>query len=86
MNEVLKQIAEEAQIAMVSEPRLQQYAELIIQRCLDHVECEIVDAQEQKKYWTVDTLEAIVNGIREEFDMELHNDNPRRENKSSRTN
>lgn len=38
MNEKLKEIAEKAKIQMVSEPRLQEFAELIIEECINAVQ------------------------------------------------
>ena len=74
MTPLVKQLAEQARIAMVSEPRLQEFAELIVQHCLEHIECEIESALDQDQHYATATLQAISLGILDEFDMELSED------------
>lgn len=71
MTPLVRQLAEQARIAMASEARLQEFAELIVQHCLEHIECEIESAIDQDQRYAAATLQAISLGILDEFDMEL---------------
>jgi len=65
MNERIKELAAKAKLHMVSEPRMQEFAELIIQDCVDIVNKRkdaAIDAD-----WLVD--EAMSNAV---WDIEEH--------------
>lgn len=65
MNERIKELAVKAKLHMVSEPRMQEFAELIIQDCVDIVNKRkdaAIDAD-----WLVD--EAMSNAV---WDIEEH--------------
>lgn len=46
MNERIYEIAVKAKIQMVSEPRLQEFAELIVAECINMIEAEAKNADE----------------------------------------
>ena len=71
MNEKIKELAVEAKIQMVSEPRLQEFAGLIIQECITAVQntpkhCAYTTFQESIVDCTVDMS---VQSIKQHFNL-----------------
>lgn len=75
MNERIYELAVRAKIQMVSEPRLQEFAELIIKDCIDKIETYRIPvgnsaAGEMACEWTYAALKEIRDDIKENFGVD----------------
>jgi len=75
MNEKIKEIAVQAKIQMVSEPRLTEFAELLIKECIDSVNETLVT---ELTYTTYDksmiegTKQRCVKSIKDKFNIKYN--------------